>query len=116
MNVRARMRETNRAITEHLLNECGFLEVWLKPHTKFHDLVYKSDGTRYRALDLFNLWDGIGLKAEGVYFLQLKTNAFAKNEPLNEFCSTYNVRGLNINRKLNKKTNEWEIIIREHPQ
>lgn len=109
MNTRERMRISNKLAREHLLR-IGFEQIWLKSHTKFHDKIYINDGTNYNALDLFNLWDGIALREDGVWFLQIKTNAWAKDDPLTQWCTKYNAKGLNINVKL--INNEYQVLMR----
>jgi hypothetical protein len=51
------MRASNRKSVMWLLKN-GYDEIWLKSHTRRSDLVY-TVGEWYRALDLWNLFDGI---------------------------------------------------------
>ena len=95
------MRISNTLARKYLLS-LGYNEVWLKPHTKFHDTVYTFTGENYKALDLFNLWDGIALHDTGVFFIQIKTNAWPKEQPIVDWCNKYKARGLAINVKADK--------------
>jgi len=108
------MRVSNRKAISYLMNKRDFDQVWLKAHTKFHDLVYSTEGN-YKALDIFNLWDGIGLHDNSVYFLQLKTNAWPKEQPIIDWCTKYNAKAMAINVKLiNDEPEEWDVWIREY--
>ena len=60
MNPRQRMRASNRKSVMWLLKN-GYDEIWLKSHTRRTDLVY-TVGEWYRALDLWNLFDGIWIR------------------------------------------------------
>ena len=57
LHTRQRMRSSNRKAVLWLLKN-GYDDIWLKPHGRRHDLVYNT-GEWYRALDLWNLFDGI---------------------------------------------------------
>ena len=105
------MRISNRKAVLHLL-ENGYDDIWLKPHGRRHDLVYNT-GEWYRALDLWNLFDGICFdKVGNLILLQIKTNAWAKEQPIKDFLSDKNnLIALSINVKYGKK---WTINIREY--
>ena len=105
------MRVSNRKAVLWLL-ENGYDDIWLKPHGRRHDLVYNT-GEWYRALDLWNLFDGICFDREGnLVLLQIKTNAWAKEQPIKDFLSDKNnLIALSINVKYGKK---WTINIREY--
>ena len=105
------MRVSNRKAVLHLLKN-GYDDIWLKPHGRRHDLVYNT-GEWYRALDLWNLFDGICFDQEGIIILLLiKTNAWAKEQPIKDFLSDKNnLIALSINVKYGKK---WTINIREY--
>lgn len=108
------MRQTNRRTISYLLKELKFEEVWLKAHTKFHDTVYTSH-EKYKALDLFNLWDGIGLRQDNIYFLQLKTNAWPKEQPMIDWCTKYNAKAMAINVKVKSDDPpKYDVLIREY--
>ena len=107
MHNRDRMRISNRKVVNYLLKR-GAKEIWLKPHTKRHDRIYTQDG-RYTALDLFGLFDGIARMHDRLYFLQIKTNAWAKEQPLLNWLNL--VKGvfiLSINVKRNKE-GSWSV-------
>jgi len=112
MNPRARMRASNRkAVLWLLKNE--YDEIWLKPHIRRADLVY-TRGEWYRALDLWNLFDGICFdEKNNIVFLQIKTNSWAKAKPLENFVKTHqNVKIISINVKGEK--NKWVVYFREY--
>lgn len=105
MNPRQRMRWSNRKAVEFLLDN-GYDQIWLKPHTRRKDLIY-TQGTWYRALDLWNLFDGICFSQTGdIFFLQIKTNRWAEEEPILKFISKrkINVIIINVIFKRGKKT------------
>jgi hypothetical protein len=113
VNPRERMRSSNRKAVLWLLKN-NYDEVWLKSHTRRSDLVY-TRGEWYRALDLWNLFDGICFDDnDNIVFIQIKTNAWAKEKPLISFANTHkNVRVLSINVK-QKKDKKWEVLYREY--
>lgn len=102
------MRISNKKAYDHLL-KIGYEEVWLKAHTKFHDTVH-CIGRTYKALDLFNLWDGIALTKDDHIFVQIKTNAWPKEEPMIDWCKKHNANGMAINVKL--INDDWQVLIR----
>ena len=110
MNPRERMRFSNRKAVIWLL-EHGYDDIWLKPHTRRHDLVYTS-GEWYRALDLWNLFDGICFNEGGVVvFVQIKTNAWPPTKPILEFLlHKMNLKVLAIN--VFKKGSRWDVKVR----
>ena len=81
MNNRERMRYSNKLAVKWLLAH-DFDEIWLKRHTKRHDIHYTQKGN-YVALDLWKLFDGIAISKQGaMIFLQLKTNAWPSDNDL----------------------------------
>ena len=79
MNTRQRMRFSNRKAVLWLL-ESGYDEIWLKPHIRRSDLVY-TVGEWYRALDLWNLFDGICFDAAPrVLFCRLGKKVFGSRQ------------------------------------
>lgn len=112
MNPRERMRSSNRKAVIWLLKN-GYDDIWLKPHTRRHDLVYNT-GDWYRALDLWNLFDGICFNKGGdIILIQIKTNSWAKEEPIKKFLSDkQNLIALSIN--VSKRGSKWEVNIREY--
>ena len=115
MNPRQRMRFSNRKAVIWLLDN-GYDDIWLKAHGRRHDLVYTT-GEWYRALDLWNLFDGICFdKDENIIMLQIKTNAWAKEAPLKSFVDSHkNIIVLSINVK-KMKDNKWVVYTREYKQ
>jgi len=111
MNNRQRMRVSNRKAVLWLLKS-GYDDIWLKPHTKRHDLIYNT-GEWYRALDLWNLFDGICFDTDGnIILIQIKTNAWASKKPIEDFLSDKkNLKVLVINVKYGKK---WVVEMREY--
>ena len=112
MNPRARMRFSNRKAVLWLLKN-NYDEIWLKPHTRRHDLVY-TRGEWYRALDLWNLFDGICFdENNNIILLQIKTNAWAKAKPLEDFVKTHkNIRVLSMNVK--GENGKWNVYTRKY--
>jgi len=110
MNPRERMRSSNRKAVMWLLKN-GYDDIWLKPHGRRHDLVY-TRGEWYRALDLWNLFDGICFDDEGtVVFIQIKTNAWPPNQPIFDFMrDKKNIKVLCIN--VYKVKSRWDVKVR----
>ena len=110
MNPRQRMRYSNRKAVMWLLKN-GYDEIWLKPHTRRQDLVY-TRGEWYRALDLWNLFDGVCFDEDyNIVMLQIKTNAWAKAKPLEDFVKEHkNIIVLSLNVKGEK--NKWNVFSR----
>ena len=113
MDNRSRMRFSNRKAVIWLL-ENGYDEIWLKAHTKRHDLIY-TVGDWYRALDLWNLFDGICFDMYGnLILLQIKTNAWASKQPILDFLKTRRnliVLVINVRKTKGKR---WEVLIRKY--
>ncbi len=106
------MRWSNRKAVNYLL-EHGYDEIWLKAHGRRQDLTY-CQGAWYRALDLWNLFDGVCIDEGGIVtFLQIKTNAWAKEKPLKQFAKDHkNIKVLSINVKGEK--NKWNVYTKEY--
>ena len=104
---------TNKLATLTLLDQ-GYDLVWLKPHTKRHDMVYSQQGN-FRCLDLFNLFDGICFFNETPIFIQIKTNAWASIKPIKEFLKRRKVKVLiiNVTNKLKECEGKYKVKIRE---
>ena len=115
MNPRERMRSSNRKVVLYLLDK-GYTEIWLKAHGRRHDLVYKDNTTNswYRALDLWNLFDGICLDPWGnLVFLQLKTNSWAKEQPLIDWVKKVkHSKVMSLNCKYSTTLKNWTILER----
>ena len=112
MNPRERMRASNRKAVLWLLKN-GYDDIWLKAHGRRHDLVYTT-GEWYRALDLWNLFDGICIDEGGnVVFIQIKTNAWATEQPIFDFMrDKKNMKVLSIN--VYKKKGRWDVKVRAY--
>ena len=109
MNPRQRMRFSNRKAVLHLLG-LGYDEIWLKPHVRRADLVY-TRGEWYRALDLWNLFDGICFNPDGeAVYLQIKTNAWAKEQEIVDFMSDKKMLVMVLN--VREKDKKWEVLLR----
>jgi len=106
------MRFSNRKAVNYLLSK-GYDDIWLKAHGRRHDLVY-TQGEWYRALDLWNLFDGICFDKDGnAVFIQIKTNAWAAEKPIKDFiCDKKHLIVLSINVKGGGK--KWDVNVREY--
>ena len=106
------MRFSNRKAVLWLLKN-GYDEIWLKPHIRRTDLVYTA-GEWYRALDLWNLFDGICFNDEGdLILIQIKTNAWAAAKPISDWLKDKNnliVLVINVKGKGKK----WDIMVRKY--
>ena len=107
------MRASNRRAVNYLLSK-GYDDIWLKAHGRRQDLVYTL-GEWYRALDLWNLFDGICFDRDGnANFIQIKTNAWASKQPILDFLKTRRnliVLVINVRKTKGKK---WEVLIRKY--
>ena len=106
------MRVSNRKAVHWLLGN-GYDDIWLKPHGRRHDLIY-TRGEWYRALDLWNLFDGICFDKEGnVVLIQIKTNAWASEKNIKDFLrDKKNVIVLVLN--VNRRESKWGVHVREY--
>ena len=114
MNTRQRMRFSNRKAVLWLL-ENGYDEIWLKPHIRRSDLVY-TVGEWYRALDLWNLFDGICFDADGnIVLIQIKPTAWASASPINDWLKDKNkliVLVINVKGKGKKWEKSAKLIMK----
>lgn len=110
------MWETNKNVREWLLKE-GYDEIWFKPHGKRSDYVFTHKGN-YLATDLWNLFDGICFSEIGnIYFLQMKTNAWAKEKPIQDFVDSHNnvrVLSFNVTNKLVACKGKYKLFMRSY--
>lgn len=110
MNNRQRMYASNKLARQMLLKD-GYDNIWFKRHTRRKDIIFTQKGN-YLATDLWNLFDGICTGLDGkIVFFQVKTNAWAKMEPIIEFNkgkSGYDILIINITKK-----KEWEYQKKE---
>lgn len=110
------MRASNKLAIDYLL-EKGYDQIWLKRHTARNDYVYTQKG-RYMATDLWNLFDGICFGHNIPYFLQIKTNSWAKRDPIEKFQRTHdvNVFIINVTNQLKACNGKWRVFVNElHP-
>jgi len=121
---RRRMRHSNLMVREFLL-EKGFDEIWFKAHTNRSDRVFTQRGV-YLATDLWNLFDGMAFSMGGVlWFLQMKTNQWAKEEPMKVFAKKHkaHILSFNVTNKLKEcrkilvsgeksSVMEWKVLWR----
>lgn len=113
MNNRERMRVSNRLVREWLLKK-GYNEIWFKPHTKRNDVVFTQKGS-YLATDLWNLFDGICFSGQDtIVFLQMKTNAWAKEKPIMAFVKKTGliVISFNVTNKLKECKGHYKVFVR----
>ena len=106
------MYVSNKHTVNHLL-DIGYDEIWLKAHGRRHDLV-RCQGVWYRALDLWNLFDGIAIDEGGtITFLQIKTNAWASKAPILKWLKKVKgIKVLVINVKYKERTHK--VLLREY--
>ena len=103
------MRISSGHATKYLLQR-GFDNIWLKAHTKFKDKVQCQD-TRYYALDLWNLYDGLCFDTKGVLWaIQIKTNAWAKASDIIKFQKDHKIKCIVLNVK--KQGSRWKVYER----
>ena len=109
---RQKMYDTNRRVRNYLLQEEKCTDVWMKKHTRRLDRTYTPDHF-YHSRDLFNLFDGIALN-QNVIFFQAKTTNFPKTQIMNYFASRYPgvVVAAYVSRKIK---NRIQIIKRAYP-
>ena len=116
MNNRQRMRATNKRVREWLL-ENKYDDIWFKAHTVRTDVVTTQYG-KYLATDLWNLFDGICFDKNGnIVFLQMKTNGWAKEKPIEVFLKRRNnlrVLVLNVTNVLKECNGKWKVKVREY--
>ena len=116
LNNRQRMRASNKMVREWLLRE-NYDEIWFKPHTARNDLVFSKSGN-YLATDLWNLFDGMCFSPNGLlYFLQMKTNGWAKEKPIKKFCERHpnsKVLVFNVTNKLVGCNGKYQVRIRSY--
>lgn len=114
-NNRKRMWASNKMVREFLLKN-EFDGIWFKPHTKRSDIVYTQRGT-YLANDLWNLFDGMCFAPNGkIVFLQMKTNNWAKEEPIKFFQEKHKVviLSFNVTNKLKDCRGKWKVFVRTY--
>lgn len=122
MNNRQRMIASNELAREYFLN-LNYNYIAFKPHTKNNDVVWtrKFDGfgtTDYKKYqtDHFNLFDGYMLGGGQIVWFQVKTNAWAKSEPVRDFCEQFHTTAfiVNVTNKLKKSKGKYKVFSREY--
>ena len=111
------MRTSNLLVRKWLL-ENGYDQIWFKPHGKRNDYVFTQKGT-YMAQDIWNLFDGVCISPDGefVVFLQMKTNAWAKGEPIKKFIKRLSgafVLSFNVTNKLKDCKGKYTVFVRDY--
>jgi hypothetical protein len=88
------MRRSNTKVKKWLIDN-GYSCVYFMPHIRYpyEQLV---DGERIIGLDIFNLFDGIALGKDLIFF-QVSTNGFHKLQPYVDFCSKYDISAILFN-------------------
>lgn len=115
MNNRMRMRASNKMVREWLL-ENGYDQIWFKAHTARNDVVFTQKG-KYLATDLWNLFDGICIKNNFIVFLQMKTNSWAKEKPINEFIRSKAgcyALSFNVSNKRAECKGKYKVFVRDY--
>ena len=114
LNNRQRMRASNKRASAYLLDN-GYDEIWLKAHGKNPDTTKTQHGN-YKALDLWNLFDGICFFKSTPIFLQIKTNAWAKPSPITSFQKRRNIHVMiiNVTNKLASCNGNWMVFTRDY--
>ena len=116
MNNRKRMRASNLLVRKWLL-ENGYDDIWFKPHGKRNDYVFTQKGN-YMAQDIWNLFDGICFNRVGlICFLQMKTNAWAKERPIEVFLRNHHelrVISFNVTNKLKECKGHYKVFERKY--
>jgi len=105
------MRISNGHATKYLLQQ-EYNHIWLKAHTKFKDTVVCKNH-KYRALDLFNLFDGLCFDSKGfLWAIQVKTNAWAKASDIIDFQKDHRIKSIVLNVK--KQGSRWNVFERKY--
>ena len=104
------MRDNNTLAREWMIKQ-GYTHIWLKQHTKHLDTVWDHDASpeenfpqivKYQTQDIWNLFDGLAIHANGtVTFLAIGV-AFKKIDQLEKFLEGkkgIHVLMIRVNRK-----------------
>lgn len=90
---------SNGKVRKWLL-ESGFTWIYFHPHPTHADLITVDKDTDLYARDLFNLFDGMAIGADGdLFFFQVKTNAWADEKRIREWVKGKKVAVLSFNVK-----------------
>jgi len=96
VNNREKMRLSNKKAVEFLLRK-GYRDIILRTHCKHKDYVY-NNVKKYRCTDYWNLFDGMGYDRDGnLFFLQIKTNAWASRKLIEDFLAWHKGYAILIN-------------------
>ena len=121
MKKREQMRESNKKAREFLFGE-GWDFLWFKTHVDGRkkrglDLVYTKDGKITPCLDPYNLFDGMGWDAAGVFwFFQVKTDKWPPEAELLAFSTgklECRIMALNVKPPKGKRKT-YEVKVREY--
>ena len=107
------MYATNKRVRIWLLNN-EYDEIWFKPHSARNDLVFTKKGN-YLATDLWNLFDGLCYYNGVLIYLQMKTNAWAKEKPLKDFVKSHSgiiILSFNVTNKLAECRGHYKVCVR----
>lgn len=111
-----RMRISNLFVRKWLL-ENNYDEIWFKPHSARNDLVFTQRGN-YLATDLWNLFDGMCFTFDGkLCLLQMKTNSWAKEDPLKEFQLKHKkliILSFNVTDKIVSTKGHYKVFMRKY--
>ena len=104
-------------VREWLLKN-GYDNIWFKAHTARNDKVFTQKGS-YLATDLFNLFDGMCIDSTGsmIVFLQMKTNAWAKEKPIKDFIKKKDgcfALSFNVTNKLKDSKGHYKVFVRDY--
>lgn len=116
------MIKSNELVRNYFL-ESGFNYIAFKPHTKRTDVVWsrKFDMFGFKSVksyqtDHFNLFDGYMTGNGVIVWFQIKTNAWAKAEPVKKFCKQFHAIAIivNVTNKLKSCNGKYKIFSREY--
>ena len=120
INTRQRMRISNGHARKWMLDN-GYTWIWFKPHGKRKDWVFTPDGNYYW-LDLWGLFDGLALKnthtIDGsdwfkIIPFQVKTNAWAKEEPIVKWLDGKDIDHILVVNVKGVK-GKWKVVTRKY--
>lgn len=107
------MRASNRMAIYTLLKKKGFTDIILRTHCQHKDFIYNLKEIKQET-DYWNLFDGMGFDVDGnLTFIQIKTNNFPPEKPINDFTLQHKVKAVAVN--VTNKSGRWEVLIRNYP-
>ncbi len=114
---RRKTMRNNNDLARNWMIKNGYEEIWLKPHTRFLDMVWKENvGTnhiqvlKYQAQDLWNCFDGIAWFKGKLVFLAIG-DRWKKIDEIEKFTigkSGFNILMLKVNKKKEVEIRLWE--------